>query len=391
MSIRYEIDSQSIARITDPLQRQLLQEAELNFRRNGSREILRKLAMLHKQRKQKTASSVKSTEDLKYARPQTPFWSAVWAAVWEAYDDFPIDLDDLSAIDRDDDDVPTLESACHQGSLSKVQSIVSTIPARTPFFLQAGLATALRTGKVDIASYLLAEGATILGETPKYVFSAPQDQQLPLFEVLVSYGWTVNTPGFRGEVLLPTVVSNPLMLRWFLDHGADPNLAEQRYYSDVTGGPDADHCAALEIAAEEGNVEAARLLLENGAKLEYGYPLQIAAGVCQEGTNPYFPDVTPTEDFDRSRIPVMSLLVEQGADVNQELKSRHMVATHAVTRAVLAGAVERVRWLLEHGADPELKGPYGSVVSYARSMRGEEMKQVINQWMRANNKMMDQG
>lgn len=50
----------------------------------------------------------------------------------------------------------------------------------------------------------------------------------------------------------------------------------------------------------------------------------------------------------------MALLVEGGADVNQAKISRHMVARYVIVHAVMAGAVERVRWLLEQGLDPEL-------------------------------------
>ena len=64
--------------------------------------------------------------------------------------------------------------------------------------------------------------------------------------------------------------------------------------------------------------------------------------------------VTPSKEFDESRIPVMALLVEGGADVNQAKISRHMVARYVIVHAVMAGAVERVRWLLEQGLDPEL-------------------------------------
>lgn len=78
-----------------------------------------------------------------------------------------------------------------------------------------------------------------------------------------------------------------------------------------------------------------------------------------------------------SRIPVMALLVEHGADVNKKEESRHMTPQYAIVHAVIAGAVERVRWLLEHGADPNVRGAYGSAIERARAIGNENMISVI--------------
>ena len=79
----------------------------------------------------------------------------------------------------------------------------------------------------------------------------------------------------------------------------------------------------------------------------------------------------------------MALLVDRGADVNHIEKSRHMVARYAVVHAVMAGAVESVRWLLERGADPEARGAWGSTVEYARTMGNEEMRRVVEEGVTA--------
>ena len=125
------------------------------------------------------------------------------------------------------------------------------------------------------------------------------------------------------------------------------------------------------------------MLLDAGAQIQHGIPLYLAAGACPPGTNPHTDRVTPSKEFDESRIPVMALLVERGADVDQAEMSRHMVPRYAIVHAVMAEAVERVRWLLEHGADPELKGPYGSAMTYAKLMGSEEMKHVVDEMVTA--------
>lgn len=88
------------------------------------------------------------------------------------------------------------ESACRQGSLATAQSIIaSEVLTTTPAFLHHGLCLALKAGNVEAARYFLATGAPIVRKTPNHILSAPEDQQISLFELLVDYGWTPNTPG----------------------------------------------------------------------------------------------------------------------------------------------------------------------------------------------------
>ena len=144
-----------------------------------------------------------------------------------AYDDLPIDPNEFDALDREDAYLTSFESACEHGPLSTVQSIVSMSdppPPRTRSFLHQGLVAALSAGNIDIARYLLSHGAPIVRLTPRNILSAPSDRQLPLFKFLLQHGWTVNTPGYYGDVILPEVVDNLPLLNWCLLHGADPNL-----------------------------------------------------------------------------------------------------------------------------------------------------------------------
>jgi ankyrin repeat protein len=73
----------------------------------------------------------------------------------------------------------------------------------------------------------------------------------------------------------------------------------------------------------------------------------------------------------------MAMLVSSGADVNRKQVSQNMVVQYPIVHAVMAGAIERVRWLLEHGADPYAKGDYGNAIEYARAMGCVEILEVI--------------
>ena len=296
-----------------------------------------------------------------------------------ALDDIPIQTTDYNFLY---DESTLLEAACREGLIREVQSTI-TSERSTPRFLHCGLLAALRAGKVQDARYLLSAGAVISRAVPPHILAAPQDQRIPLFELFAEYGWTPNTPAFYGEVLLPRVITDLPLLRWFLSHGAMPNLGTQRDNRDRMGLSETDSCDALQAAAEHGTLEAVRLLLDAGAQIDYGSPLHCAAEAHPEGMNIYHGPVHLTREFDLSRIPIMELLVKHGADVNQRDESRHMVPRLPILLAAMAGAVERVRWLLEHGADPEADWTYGSAVSHANKYGSEEMKRVIEEGVKA--------
>ncbi|ETS80721.1 hypothetical protein PFICI_08250 [Pestalotiopsis fici W106-1] len=269
--------------------------------------------------------------------------------------------------------------ACQQGHLDVVESLAIAETHSTPAFLHYGLAVALGSGQIAVAAYSLSIGAPIARQTPRCILSAPSSSQIALFELLAQHGWTPNTPGFYGAVLLPEIVTNHNLLEWFLAHGADPNLGPQRDYRDRLGGPETDSCAALERAARYGDENAVRHLLAAGASISNGAPLHRAAGALSTDrvSNPFVGRVTPSRDFDEKLIPTMALLVAHGADVNSREVSRHQVPGLAVVEAVMAGAVQRVKWLLDHGADPKAKGAWGSAVDYANKLGSQEMKDVL--------------
>ncbi|KAF4414788.1 Ankyrin repeat domain-containing 17 [Fusarium acutatum] len=254
---------------------------------------------------------------------------------------------------------------CREGDLSTLETIVAS-QTRSPLFLHHGLLDAIKNGKVEIVRYLLQSGTPISRNTPETILRAPADQQVALLQLLTEHGWTVNSP----ERLLPRLIqtNNEPLLEWFLEHGADPNI----------GGPEADPDQALRLAASQGTVRLVQKLLDGGAKMaSNGLGLFYAAGARPAGSIPHAGLIQPSAEFDKSRIPVMALLVENGASVNDKLETQHITAQYPIVNAVMAGAVERVKWLLSQGADPDLKGQYGSARDYAKFRSSDEMKQVL--------------
>lgn len=58
---------------------------------------------------------------------------------------------------------------------------------------------------------------------------------------------------------------------------------------------------------------------------------------------------------------------------------------YPIVHAMMAGAVERVRWLIAYGADVELIKPNENALeaAYVQKVGSDEMRDVINGWLRA--------
>ncbi|KAJ5975632.1 hypothetical protein N7481_009339 [Penicillium waksmanii] len=282
----------------------------------------------------------------------------------------------------------TFQAICQTRSPQEVERMLSTTQP-TPQILNFGLEAALTGSNVAVAQYLLSNHAPITTSTAEKIFHTTNpnpnptltDRQIALFELLTQHGWTPNSPGSTGAPLLPQVAAtnNTALLRWFLTHGANPNFGIRRLVT-TNGATDQlsyESCAALESASAKADIEAVQMLFDAGAEIRYGYPLHYAAGALP------VPVGRGSELFDADRrIPIMQLLLERGADVNQKGETE-LVAHHPIMYAVMAGAVQRVRWLLERGADPEARGVLGSAVETAFVMGSEEMKAVMEVGIRA--------
>lgn len=141
------------------------------------------------------------------------------------------------------------------------------------------------------------------------------------------------------------------LLRWFLEHGADPNLH----------GPK-NECA-LDTASNGLHIGAVELLLRHGAKLERSNALHAVAGTRRSA--------------DVDCIPMLAYLLDHGAEINAlehkfDPEYFDRIKTHpwrasgtALHRAAFRGKMETVKFLLERGADPKVKNTLGWMASGA--------------------------
>lgn len=265
------------------------------------------------------------------------------------------------------------ERACRDDEAATMQHIIEH-NSLTPAVLHHGLTLALAAGSVSCVQELLLRGSPIAHRAPERVLSAPEDKRIALLDALVAHG------GWKpSHDIFMRAIPDLEMLSWFLSHGINPNHGKTHL-----GQPSQQSAGALEKAAWAGSAEAIEALIAAGAKVAYGTPLHSAASAIPPDQVERRSDIVQTEDFDTSRIPAMAALVAHGADVNQKDDLTHVNSEgYPLVYAVRAGAPRRARWLLEHGADPHLKGDYGSAADYALKMGSEEMKEVFRPYQRS--------
>jgi ankyrin repeat protein len=185
---------------------------------------------------------------------------------------------------------------------------------------------------------LVFASALCAAETPpaEPLFQALQKSDATAVKQLLARGVDANsrdaggTPALMAAVLYGGADSVKLLL----DRGADPNATN-------TAGATALMWAVPDLAKS-------RLLIASGADINarskntQRTPLLIAAS---------YP----------GSVPVLQLLLDHGADIH----AKDRVGVHALGRATLSADVGVVRFLIEHGCDPNEPG-YGSTVRYAR-------------------------
>ena len=174
---------------------------------------------------------------------------------------------------------------------------------------------------------------------PEPLFNAIQKSDAPAVRRLLDRGLDANardaddTPALMAAVLFADASCVKLML----DHGADPNAT--------------DKSGATALMWAVPDIAKTKLLIASGADVNATSknlgrtPLLIAAS---------YP----------GSVAVLQLLLDHGANIHA--KDRR--GMHALGRAALSADVDVVRFLVEHGCDPNEPG-YGTTVRYARQYR----------------------
>lgn len=153
------------------------------------------------------------------------------------------------------------------------------------------------------------------------------------------------------------VVNHEALVKWFLDHGADPNLHGARNLSP------------LDTAAYSSTIAVIALLLEHGAKLQNSNALHAAT------RRP-------------NGIPMMAYLLDRGFDINAiehqyspeyfERMKVHGFGT-ALHSAVRKGKKDRIQFLLDRGADREIRSTGGKTpAQWAKRYQLDDCFEILN-------------
>ncbi|PVH97381.1 ankyrin [Periconia macrospinosa] len=260
--------------------------------------------------------------------------------------------------------------ACEDGALDDVKTWVRTkrhVILRMG--IQDGLACAAMGNKVDVARFLLDEGGATIHAA--YIKNACSNRSLPLFSLAIDHGYHPNqhVPSNVGcfGTALQHCVDNYDITKLLLQHGADPNVAPFKDGRTAPWGnrstPPMDRKSGLplDLAVESGNLAVAKLLLENGAIIQYSRSIhKLIELYGDEAASASAADGGGEDDW----FPWMELFLQYGANVNEIARG----ARTPLMTAIKCNMWDVVEFLLRHGADPRLGagGGYNAFTAAAK-------------------------
>lgn len=201
------------------------------------------------------------------------------------------------------------------------------MPRRAGLGARVGLGLGLLAGLAGCAGASSLHGAAMRGD-------------LDRLNSLIEDGWDVNRPDPAGEYPLHFGVyeGNTAVVRRLLDAGARVDQPDRRY-----------GLSALTIAAHQGDVPMAELLLDYGADIEFEKPTE--------------PDPNVERTFAYNAFP---------QSLTREAPAPPLLA------AIAAGQMDMVRLLLARGADPDATDLQGqNALIIAARQRNTELARLL--------------
>lgn len=246
--------------------------------------------------------------------------------------------------------------ACSTGDLESAALLAAGDHApNNAYYLNFGLVSAIIHKQLDIVRYLLSHGAVIDDSVTAMAVKAAS---LPVFEILLSHGWDVNTSFLGGQTALLNLLPHVELIKWLLAHGADPNLGPP-LSPQPRSLPATDSGAVLDTAASIAIPETFGLLLQHGAKLENSLPLHATAA--------------STSKADDESIPMMEYLLHLGVDIDGSDEARGFRALGTPLHyAIREKMTERVKFLLMRGSNVNVAGRGGITALMLAQQTGKE-------------------
>jgi ankyrin repeat protein len=240
----------------------------------------------------------------------------------------------VSAIDPADD-FQEVSLLCHAVCGGNIDAVKLLVERGAEVKRHSGklLTLAVLMNRVDLVKFLIEHGADV--QRTDYL-GRLDDADRPVADLLVASGKKVPT-WMLPRVCRPDVSSNELhRVNVLLDYGASMDDAG-RY--EVT---------ALHYAVRGGKLPLIQLLLKRGAR---------ADALDEDGLTPLLHLAKTRSKADP--IPVMELLVASEANLDARDENQGTLLMHFARQ----GKTDAVRWLLDHGADPNARDKRGDTAA----------------------------
>lgn len=231
----------------------------------------------------------------------------------------------------------------------------------------AELREAIMAGDLEQVKTYISEGVQI---------NDPKNSEHPLIIALKNSQFEIVSALIDGgaDVTIPMDNGLPVYF-WFAVHGKDSLLqraVEKNPHLDLNFRLEDTGESLLHYAAERSSFDSIKLLIDQGANLEFR---------DKKGRTPL------SRVISRRNYPKAKFLIENGADVNYEGYSDADIyieiayywadgylelaelayergatlepSNYALQAAVMGGNYDYVKWLLDHGADPNARDEHG--------------------------------
>ncbi|KAL8870673.1 MAG: hypothetical protein Q9174_003337 [Haloplaca sp. 1 TL-2023] len=248
-----------------------------------------------------------------------------------------------------------LAEACKSGDLDLTHRLYSTWlkqqqpDPKTGYIVDRHIHRAARAAAEHQHStclaYIIQRGQKIDSE----IAGAAYNSDTRCLQVLLDHGWDINTPqGYATPPLLCFALKDENLLRWFLDHGAKPNVqAEDRYNVMPWKHGVKRDITPLSFAVRTASLDTIKVLFDYGGSAAYGQLLNMAS----HRTDPEcIPIMQYIYDKGDTRINATYLEDQQTTD-----KYRGFDNATPLHHAARLGNIDAVRWLLNHGANPTIR------------------------------------
>ncbi|HEY1122455.1 MAG TPA: ankyrin repeat domain-containing protein [Haloferula sp.] len=219
--------------------------------------------------------------------------------------------------------------------IEQLRKIAETSPDR----LQEKFLEEVTVGKPKVVEFLISQGVD--PKTPDALTEAAATGNLAVCKILLQHGKPL--PVEAGNALAMTISKDRgAVLNYLLEQGLDPN-------SPVSWGVE-PLASPLMVAIGEGNADAAKALLDRGANVDFmvqskGYPVN--------GTG-YFGTALHKAVWSRN-LPMFRFLLEHGAKPDLPTPNAGITPLHLAASSTEPDAEIMVKELLARGADPNRK------------------------------------